>query len=555
MDVTKSDEMAVNDGAQFNPGRRFMTAFFSLCILVVVNSLDATALGPAIPTMSYELGGSAVQAFWAGTSFLLAGTVAMLTFGGLSQSFGRKALLLISIGFFAVGSIITATAEEFTRVLIGRSIQGTGGGAIMTMVEILITDLVPLRHRGTYFGYQSAAAAVGTAVGPLLGGGFTDTIGWEWIFWINVPLCVLGFVAVAVFLKLHKVHGEFTTKMARFDWPGVMLLTAPLTGFLVSISWGGILYSWSSWQSIVPMVLGLVGLLAFIVYEAYVPSEPLVRLQIFHNRTAMVSYLGTTVHGIVTWCLMYYLPLYYQLVLDMSATMSGVAVLPETLLVPAGSIVVGVLVSKWGTFRWAIWCAWCLTVLGFALLYLMGPDTKTWQWILINVVPGVGIGMLYSSLAYGTLTSASEKDAAYAASMYIFSRALGQSIGVAAGGAILQAQLAKQLAAYPELADRASSLAKEASSLVEYVKSLEHGSEERIMIVQAYAQSLSIVWATMAGLAGAALLASLLTQTLGVDRAQETEQGFRHDKEDKTPGKDQVPQQEQEIGTKTTGGT
>lgn len=108
--------------------------------------------------MSYELGGSAVQAFWAGTSFLLAGTVAMLTFGGLSQSFGRKALLIISIGFFSVGSIVTATAKEFTRVLIGRSIQGTGGGAIMTMVEILITDLVPLRHRGTYFGYQSAAA-------------------------------------------------------------------------------------------------------------------------------------------------------------------------------------------------------------------------------------------------------------------------------------------------------------------------------------------------------------------------------------------------------------
>ena len=481
--------------------------------------------------MSHQLGGTAIEAFWAGTSFLLASTVSQLTFGSLSQTFGRKSLILIAIVFFAVGSIITAAAGGFTVLLVGRSIQGAGGGAIMTLVEILITDLVPLRHRGQWFGYQSVVAAVGTAVGPIVGGGFTDSIGWEWIFWINVPLCGLGFAAVVAFLKLHKVPGAFTAKLVRFDWPGVVLLTASLTSFLVAISWGNIVFPWSSWQSIVPMAVGLCGILAFIFYEAYVPAEPLVRLRILRHRTAVVSYLGTVIHGTVTWCLMYYIPLYYQCVLDFSPTMSGVAMFPETFTVAPASAIVGVLISRWGTFRWAIWSAWATTVLGFGLLYMLGPKTETWEWILINLVPGIGLGMLYSSLAYGILTSAEEKDAAYAASMYIFSRALGQSIGVAAGGVILQSQLEEKLSAYPELAGRATSLAKEASALVEYVKSLEHGSSERTMIVKAYAQSLSAIWAIMAGLASVGLLTSTLTRALTVDRSQETDQGFRYETE------------------------
>jgi hypothetical protein len=156
------------------------------------------------------------------------------------------------------------------------------------------------------------------------------------------------------------------------------------------------------------------------------------------------------------------------------------------------------------------------------LLYLLGSHTKVPEWLFLNLIPGLGLGMLYSSLAYGT--QAAEKDVAYAASMYTFSRSFGQCIGVAIGGAIFQTQFAIKLRAYPALASQASSLAKEASALVQIVKAMDEGSAERAMIVEAYADSLKVVWAIMAGLAFVGLVTSAFTEGLDVNREPEAEQ-------------------------------
>lgn len=240
--------------------------------------------------------------------------MSQLTFGSLSQTFGRKHLTLASLVFFTVGSIVAAVARNFTTLLAGRAVQGVGGGGIIALTEIIITDLVPLRQRGAYFGYQGAIWALGSVSGPLIGGAFAQHASWRWIFWINVPICGVGFVAVILFLRLNPVPGSLITKVVKFDWVGVVLFTASATSFLMAISWGDIMYPWSSWQTILPLLLGVAGIAGFVTYEAYVPHDPLIRLAIFKRRTAMVSYLGTCIHGIILWCMLYYLPLYYECV-------------------------------------------------------------------------------------------------------------------------------------------------------------------------------------------------------------------------------------------------
>ncbi|TVY82438.1 Efflux pump FUS6 [Lachnellula suecica] len=515
---------AAEVSSDFQPGFRFYAAFCSLCIVILAAALDATSLSTALPIISKDLNGSAIQAFWAGTSFLLTSTVFQLTFGSLSQTFGRKQLVLLSLVLFTAGSIVAAVAENFTTLLVGRSIQGSGGGGIIALTEIIITDLVPLRERGTWFGYQSAVWAIGSVTGPVIGGAFAERASWTWIYWINLPICCIGFVAVIAFLNLNKVPGSLLPKIAKFDWTGSILLTASATSFVMAISWGNIMFPWSSWRTIVPLVLGIIGLFGFVLYEAKVPADPIIRLSIFKQRTALVSYLGTFIHGILLWCLLYYLPLYYECVLGYSPIVSGVAAFPETFTVAPASIIVGILVSKWGRFRWAIWAGWFFSCLGMGLLYLLGPHTTIPQWLFLNLVPGLGLGMLYSSLAYGTQAAAEEKDVAYAASMYTFSRSFGQSIGVAVGGAIFQNQFAIKLRAYPALAPQAASLAKEASALVQIVKAMDKASPERAMIVEAYADSLKVVWAVMAGLGFIGLVTSALTEALDVNREQETEQ-------------------------------
>ncbi|TVY37590.1 Efflux pump [Lachnellula subtilissima] len=513
--------------SEFHPGFRFYAAFGSLLIVIFAAALDATSLSTALPIISQDLDGSAIEAFWAGTSFLLTSTVFQLTFGSLSQTFGRKHLVILALVLFTVGSTIAAVAKNFTTLLVGRSIQGSGGGGIICLTEIIITDLVPLRERGKWFGFQGAVWAIGSVTGPVIGGGLAQAASWTWIFWINLPICGIGFVAVMAFLKLNRVPGSFIPKVIKFDWVGVFLLTSSATSFVMAVSWGNVMFPWSSWQTLVPVILGVVGLAAFVVYEAKVPVDPITRIAIFKQRTALISYLGTFLHGVILWCLLYYMPLYYECVKGYSPTISGVAAFPETFTVAPASVVVGVLVSRWGRFRWAVWTGWFLSVLGMGLLYLLGPDTTISQWLFINLVPGLGLGMLYCSLSYGAQAGAEEKDVAYAASMYTFSRSFGQCVGLAIGGAIFQTQFAIKLRAYPALASQASSLAKEASALVQIVKAMDKESPDRVMIIEAYADSLKVVWAIMAGLAFVGLVTSAFTEGLDINREPEAEQILR----------------------------
>jgi MFS family permease len=145
----------------FNPGWRFYLAFLSLTTITLMVALDATSLSVALPIMAKALNGSAIQAFWSGTSFLLTSTVFQPVLGSFSNIFGRKPILFISLALFGAGAIIAALANNFEVVLIGRSIQGVGGGGIITLTEIVVTDLVPLRLRGQWFSFVTSAWAIG----------------------------------------------------------------------------------------------------------------------------------------------------------------------------------------------------------------------------------------------------------------------------------------------------------------------------------------------------------------------------------------------------------
>lgn len=143
-------------------------------------ALDATSLSVALPVIAADLGGSAIEAFWAGTSFLLTSTVFQPTYASLSHIFGRKPLIFVALTLFAIGAIVAAVAQNFMTLLIGRSIQGVGAGGIISLTEIVVTDMVPLKERGKWFGFLSSMWAIGSVSGPIIGGAFAQkgTIVW-----------------------------------------------------------------------------------------------------------------------------------------------------------------------------------------------------------------------------------------------------------------------------------------------------------------------------------------------------------------------------------------
>lgn len=420
--------------------------------------------------------------------------------------------------------------------MIGRSIQGVGGGGIISLTEILITDLVPLRERGKWFGFQSLTWALGSVTGPLIGGVFAQEATWRWIFWINLPFCGLGFLTLPYCLRLHHPPGRLASKLLGFDWVGAFLLTASTTSFLMPVSWGGVMFAWSSFRTLVPLILGICGLFVFVMYEIYIAKTPLVPLRIFSNRTGAVNYIGTLVHGLVLWCLLYYLPLYYEAVKAYSPIITGVAVFPETFTIAPMSILVGVAVSITGRFRWAIWSGWSLTVLGMGLVYILGPETSVPAFVFLNLIPGLGMGLLFSSMNLATQAAATEKHVGFAAATHIFMRSLGQGIGVAMGGVVFQSQFAVKLRGYPGLAGNATTLAQDASGLVQVIKAMPKSSTERIAVVDAYADALKVVWAVMAGLAFVALVLSFGTQGLSLNAEMETEQALKERGNNQRPG-------------------
>ena len=415
--------------------------------------------------------------------------------------------------------------------MIGRSIQGIGGGGIITLTEILITDLVPLRERGKWFGFQSLTWALGSVTGPLIGGALAEKASWRWIFWINLPFCGLGFLTLPFCLQLHHPPGRLVNKLLHFDWGGAILLTASTTSFLMPVSWGGVMYAWSSFRTLVPLILGLFGFFIFILYEVYIVKTPLIPLGIFSNRTAAVNYFGTFVHGLVLWTSLYYLPLYYEAVKAYSPVITGVAVFPETFTITPMSIIVGIVVSVTGRFRWAIWSGWTITTLGMGLLYLLDQNTSVPAFVFLNIVPGLGLGLLFACMNLAIQAAATEKYVGFAAAMYIFMRSLGQGVGVAVGGVVFQSQFAAGLRDHPDLAKNATALAQDATGLVQVIKALPEDSLERATIVHAYAKGLKVVWAVMTGLAFVALVLSFATKGLKLDAELETEQALRERKD------------------------
>ena len=480
--------------------------------------------------MAQKLSGTAIEAFWGGTSFLLSATVLQPVVGSFSHIFGRKPLILVSMIFFGVGAIVAAVANDFTTILVGRSLQGIGGGGIIVMTEIVVTDMVPMRLRGKWFSFISSMWSVGTVAGPLLGGGFAQNVSWRWIFWINLPFLGVGGLFVIAFLKLGFRTSSFMEKLRRVDWIGLVLFVSSITGILIPITWGGVMYSWDSWRTLVPLILCAAGLILFVIHEEFWAPEPLIRTSVFKNRTAAVTYLQTFLHGVILWCVLYYLPLYYEAVKGYSPIISGIALFPQCFTTAPSAVVVGTVVAMTGRFRWATWAGWAILTLGCGLLTLLEVNTSVPAWIFVNFVSGLGAGMLFPSMALAVQAAATSADQGYAATMFAFFREFGNTIGVAIGGVIFQNQIQKRLLTYPLLAANARAYSRDASGLVQIIKAMPDGSLEKDQLREAYTWALKYVWIVICVLAGIALISSLWIEGLPLDRALETEQAFRDNK-------------------------
>lgn len=356
----------------------------------------------------------------------------------------------------------------------------------------------------------------------------------RWIFYINLPFIGIGSVFVFFFLNLRRMPGSLVEKIRQIDYIGTVLFISSLSAFLVPLTWGGISYPWNSWHTVVPLVIGALGLVIFGFYEYKFARDPIIPPKIFYNRTATVSFMGSAFQGFILWCLLYYMPLYFEAVKEYSPVITGVSLFPATFTVCPSAMIVGIVITSTGHYRWAIWLGWLVSTIGLGLVRFIKVTTSIYGWVLLNIVPGLGLGILFPSLGYAVQASAEPKDLAIAVAMFSFFRALGQAVGVAIGGVVFQNRMHANLLKYASLAPNAEAYSQDAAGLVRVIKAMADGVD-KTNLKTAYTDSLRIVWAVNCAVSGVAMIMSLLTKAYDLDRAMESAQslqGHESDNED-----------------------
>ena len=440
-------------GADFHPDRRFWAVYASLLVVMFLSAMDQTIVGTALPTIVGDLGGAAHMA-WILTAYTLAITVAMPVYGKLGDLVGRKNLFLVAIALFLIGSALCGTADTMSQLIIYRFIQGLGGGGLLISSQAITGDLIPPRVRGTYMAPMGAMFGIASILGPIIGGWLTDSVSWRWTFWINLPLGVLAFIAIALVLRLPS--SRLTSPI---DWWGLALLNAGAIAIVLMATWGGNQYEWTSPVTIGLGAVGLVcwGLFAFVETRAV---DPILPWSILTSRTFIVSTLvGMLAMGGMIGVLSY-LPTYLQMVYGYSATGSGLLLVPITIGMLVSSILSGVLVSR--TNRYRLYPIVGPLVAAGASFWLSRLTTSSpvWQISAATFLMGAGVGLFFQLLVTVVQNALPARYLGTATSGNNFFREVGVSLGASLIGAAFSSGLTSNLT------DRIGALARSADPAV-----------------------------------------------------------------------------------------
>ncbi len=417
--------------------RQVLEALSGLMLAMLVAILSSTVVSTSLPRIIADLGGSQASYTWVVTATLLAMTVTIPIWGKLADLMQRKLLVQGALVIFTTGSILAGLSESTSWLIGCRVVQGIGVGGLTALVQVVMSDLVSPRERGRYMGYLGAVMAVGTIGGPLLGGVLTDTVGWRWNFYVGVPVAFAALLVLQRTLKLPPMP----RRRVNFDIAGATTLSSGVSLLLVWVSLAGSSYAWLSWQTAVmlPAALLLCALTVRIVSRA---EEPLVPLWLFKDRVVVLAVLGTIGVGIAMFGTSLFLSQYMQLARGETPTVSGLLTLPMVVGVMVSSTVIGQVVARTGRYkRWMLAGAVMLT-LGMVLMGTVDETTSMVDLGIFMAMLGIGVGMMMQNLVLVVQNSVAPSVVGAATGLVSFSRSLGGTIGVAALGAILTAQVA-----------------------------------------------------------------------------------------------------------------
>src|SRR5215475_4899911 len=405
------------------------TILMSLLLTMFLAALDQTIVATALPTIGRQFQ-DVTNLSWVITAYLLASTAVAPVFGTLSDIYGRRAMIIAALSLFIAGSVLCALAPSMPVLILGRGLQGLGGGGILPIVQTVISDIITPRERGQYQAYFSGVWVAAGIGGPVLGGLFAEHLHWSMIFWINLPLAA---AALALLLpKLAKIPAYHRRR--KVDWLGGVLLMAASVVFMLVLTWGGNRYLWLS-PTIMAMVGASLALAVSFVWNARRTDEPFLPLPLLGGSVVPFAILaGSCALGAMTG-LTVQLPLYYEVVYHLSASEAGLALIPLAAISTCGAAIAGRTMARARHYkRVAIVGTSVAAVSAVGLAFTTLP---LWGLLTLLSIFALGLGTTFPITVVSIQNAVVRAQIGTLTGAMNFFRALASSFAVAAFTAIL----------------------------------------------------------------------------------------------------------------------
>lgn len=391
---------------------------------VLLSVLDQSIVAIALPQISAELR-SFDSMSWIITSYVLASTATAALYGRLSDGFGRRETFIAAMLLFTVASALAGRASSMSELIAYRTLQGIGAGALFVIPTIALAELFPQRLRGRVLGLLGGVFAIATLGGPLTGGVITETLGWRWIFYVNLPLGVSSMVAVALSVRLPR-----TDPKASIDSVGAALLAGAVVAVMLVAEWGGRTHDWLSGPILGLIATAVALLMAFAWWERRTPA-PLLPLQLLGNPVVRIVVPITLLLGALLFSVVSFLPTYFETAHGMSPIAAGLALNPCVAAFVLGSAFSGWRSSATGRYKRYLVAGAALILVGFVLLGQVEASTGYGTITLYSMIAGVGAGLVLQLLVVVAQNAVQPAQLSAASSTVLTIRGVGMTVGVA----------------------------------------------------------------------------------------------------------------------------
>lgn len=537
-----SEQNSSNEESTYLEHSQIKKVLIGLMLGMFLAALDQTIVATAIRTIGDDLQGLSIQA-WATTAYLITSTITTPIYGKLGDIFGRKILFTWAISIFILGSLLSSFANSMYELAIFRAIQGLGAGGLFVLALAIIGDIVPPRERARYQAYFIAVFGSASVLGPIIGGFLAgqDSIlgltGWRWVFFVNVPIGFFALYVVNRTLKILAVNKQ----PHRIDWWGATFVTITLVPLLLLAEQGS-RWGWTSARSIFVLLIGLAGLIAFVIVEIKMKDAAIIPMRLFRDKTFSFISIVATLTGIAMFGGLVTVPLYLQIVKGSTPTEAGLELLPLTLGIALGSVVAGRTISKTGKYRIFPIIGSVVLAISFILAATVNPDTVYLFIALVSLLFGAGLGFVMQPTLIAAQNAVPKNDMGVATSSVTLFRQIGATMGTAVFLSILFSQIGVQsnqrfetALANPEFQ---AALANPANAeTLQQLESIQTGASafddsswisnaNEILVrplLEGFTDSLAIIFITGAGLMVLALLAAYFVPNNKIENVRKTE--------------------------------